>query len=145
MNTELTLTQERETKFPPLPAGYGPSVSAAMREYARAAVALNAQPQTNAARDVLAERKRQIEVEGRTPEHDDAHVNCSMAKAAARYALDAAGFSTYHHQFWLWPWEEAAWKPSDPRRNLVKAGALILAEIERLDRAAALLAGPEAA
>jgi hypothetical protein len=34
-----------------------------------------------------------------------------------------------------WPqdWE---FKPADPRRMLVKAGALILAEIERLDRAA---------
>ena len=28
------------------------------------------------------------------------------------------------------------WKPTDRRRDLVKAGALILAEIERLDRAA---------
>lgn len=34
-----------------------------------------------------------------------------------------------------WPWHIDWWKPSDPRRNLVKAGALILAEIERLDRA----------
>ena len=30
----------------------------------------------------------------------------------------------------------AAWfKPTTPRRDLVKAGALIIAEIERLDRA----------
>ncbi|MNY70647.1 hypothetical protein D3C86_2088230 [compost metagenome] len=36
-----------------------------------------------------------------------------------------------------WPWSEDWWKPSpEPRRNLVKAGALILADIERLDRAA---------
>lgn len=28
------------------------------------------------------------------------------------------------------------WKPKDRRRNLVKAGALIVAEIERLDRLA---------
>jgi hypothetical protein len=30
------------------------------------------------------------------------------------------------------------WKPTNRRRDLVKAGALILAEIERLDRAAGI-------
>jgi hypothetical protein len=35
-----------------------------------------------------------------------------------------------------WPWAPEAWKPGERRRMLVKAGALILAEIERLDRAA---------
>jgi hypothetical protein len=35
-----------------------------------------------------------------------------------------------------WPWPESWWKPTGDRRNLVKAGALILAEIERIDRAA---------
>ena len=34
-----------------------------------------------------------------------------------------------------WPWDAEWWKPTDRRRDLVKAGALILAEIERLDRA----------
>lgn len=37
------------------------------------------------------------------------------------------------------PWEDrlpAWWKPKDYRSNLVKSGALILAELERLDRAA---------
>lgn len=32
------------------------------------------------------------------------------------------------------PWDEKWWKPKNPRRDLVKAGALILAEIERIDR-----------
>jgi hypothetical protein len=36
----------------------------------------------------------------------------------------------------IWPWDRAYWKPRGPRNNLVKAGALILAEIERIDRAA---------
>ncbi|MEB3421767.1 hypothetical protein VK682_24660 [Salipiger manganoxidans] len=36
----------------------------------------------------------------------------------------------------LWPWDRKWWKPTTPRRDLVKAGALIVAEIERLDRAA---------
>jgi hypothetical protein len=33
-----------------------------------------------------------------------------------------------------WPWAPELWKPANARRDLVKAGALILAEIERLDR-----------
>jgi hypothetical protein len=36
----------------------------------------------------------------------------------------------------FWPWEASWFKPSTARRDLIKAGALILAEIERLDRAA---------
>lgn len=38
----------------------------------------------------------------------------------------------------LWAWHSRWWKPKDRRCNLVRAGALIVAEIERLDRAAAL-------
>ncbi|SDV47940.1 hypothetical protein [Chitinasiproducens palmae] len=88
-----------------------------------------------AARDVLAERRRQIEVEGRTPEEDDLYDRGQMATAAGCYAMFTkaypAGDPSRH-----WPWSSEWWKPTTPRRNLVKAGALILAEIERLDRAA---------
>lgn len=99
--------------------------------------------QTAAARDVLAERQRQISSEGWTPEHDDHH-NCGeLSLAAANYAA-VSGYAFKHdtqaddmHPSVSWPWDGYWWKPSvDPRRNLVKAGALILAEIERLDRAA---------
>ncbi|HHW2459226.1 TPA: AAA family ATPase [Pseudomonas aeruginosa] len=41
-----------------------------------------------------------------------------------------------------WPWDEQWWKPTSARRDLVKACALALAEIERLDRAAASQGGP---
>ena len=34
-----------------------------------------------------------------------------------------------------WPWEPRWWKPKNPRRDLVRAAALLIAEIERLDRA----------
>jgi len=37
----------------------------------------------------------------------------------------------------LWPWSPMWWRPTTQRRDLVKAGALIMAEIERIDRAAA--------
>lgn len=90
--------------------------------------------ETNAARDILTERRRQIEAEGWAPEHDDEHGAGEMALAAACYALNAAGCGCEVAR--NWPWDRSWWKPSTPRRDLVKAGALILAEIERLDRAA---------
>lgn len=37
----------------------------------------------------------------------------------------------------LWPWAGDWWKPKDRRRDLVRAAALLVAEIERLDRATA--------
>ncbi|MFY1855203.1 hypothetical protein ACOTBX_24690 [Achromobacter xylosoxidans] len=100
---------------------------------------------TAAARDVLAERQRQISVEGWEPERDDTYRHGELASAAASYAqcagLQGEGATT-ENAFKTpfvenWPWSEAWWKPSaEPRRNLIKSGALILAEIERLDRAA---------
>jgi hypothetical protein len=93
---------------------------------------------TRALRDVAAERARQINAEGWTEEHDDRHDCGEMANAAACYALNAGGSgewrdSTIRNR--LWPWCAKWWKPKQPRRDLVRAGALILAEIERLDRA----------
>lgn len=44
---------------------------------------------TTAARDVLAERQRQVSAEGWTPEHDDEHRSGDMARAAASYAAQA--------------------------------------------------------
>jgi hypothetical protein len=99
-----------------------------------------------AARDVLAERERQKTQEGWTPEHDDGHTKGELAKAAACYAYgntqlrSSARLSSQSLPVTLvstlWPWGRQWWKPTDRRRDLVKAGALILAEIERLDRAA---------
>lgn len=91
---------------------------------------------SEAARDVLAERRRQVEVEGWTPEHDDAHSAGEMARAAVCYALtDSRWRDVFDYRSW-WPWSTVWWKPTTRRRDLVKAGALILAEIERIDRAA---------
>ncbi|HIE3938565.1 TPA: hypothetical protein ACXNG7_003518 [Pseudomonas aeruginosa] len=96
--------------------------------------------------DVQAERRRQVEVEGWTPKHDDEHSHGQMARAAACYAL--AGSSAPNDETaallvsLAWPWDEQWWKPSTARRDLVKACALALAEIERLDRATATQGGP---
>ncbi|WP_228478468.1 hypothetical protein [Pseudomonas aeruginosa] len=96
--------------------------------------------------DVQAERRRQIEAEGWTPEHDDAHSHGQMARAAACYALAGSSAPNDGTAALLvslaWPWDQQWWKPTTPRRDLVKACALALAEIERLDRAAASQGGP---
>jgi len=91
---------------------------------------------TAAARDMLAERRRQVEQEGWTPEQDDQYDGGELSLAASCYAV--AGDGPHVPQFLApqdWPWDYEWWKPTDDRRNLVKAGALILADIERLDRA----------
>lgn len=92
--------------------------------------------QTDAARDVLAERQRQVTAEGWTPEHDDGHDDGAIPHAAACYALMAGG-DVRRQCDAIWPkgWGELKAKPH--RRMLVIAAALLLAEIERLDRAAA--------
>lgn len=101
--------------------------------------------------DIFAERQRQVSVEGWTPDHDDdAHDSGDLAAAASAYALAACdrlnpysqgdgGFDAslngglHDEHPPMWP-DEWPWKPASPRRMLEKAGALILAEIERIDR-----------
>lgn len=91
------------------------------------------------------ERKRQIEVKGYDESHDDRLSNESIACAAACYAmpkrfrkLQANGWGTFRAVIWNWSGE--FWKPSKDDsiegriRELAKAGALIAAEIDRLQR-----------
>ena len=105
-------------------------------DYRQLIAELESRTVTAAAADVLAERLRQVTAEGWTAERDDGYQNSELADAAACYAIHAhnQGFSTPAH----WPWSQDWWKQRSPRRDLVKAGALILAEIERLDRAAGI-------
>jgi len=99
---------------------------------------------------IAAERKRQIEKEGWTPEHDDQHDNHEMALAAVCYAspypvrVKAKIFTGKGEFFpevaerWIeaWPWDDE-WdkrQKHDRIRQLEIAGALIAAEIDRLER-----------
>ncbi len=102
--------------------------------YHRAAAKRRDVEPTRAARDVLAERRRQISAEGWTPEHDDEHDARQLAHAAACYAYPEL---TCIESVNTWPWAPEWFKVRDHRSNLVRAGALILAEIERIDRAIA--------
>lgn len=110
---------------------------------------------------IARERERQIEVEGWTPEHDDGHTHGLIALAASTYAAPAGtrrmeqresrrwrnardsedyttvGTGVFYAVPEDWPWEIDEWKPTPENRirELVKAGALIAAEIDRLQRA----------
>lgn len=91
---------------------------------------------------IAEERQRQISVEGWTPENDDANNKAQMVYAAKTY-LEAATMresGQYVDRCYLceffWPesWNEEWCKPKNTMRDLVKAGALIAAEIDRLQR-----------
>ena len=98
---------------------------------------LRAERGSKASSDVLAERQRQIEAEGHDHEHDDQKASGELALAAACYTLHSVARENGHEQNAVpspWPWSPNWWKPTNTRRDLVKAAALIIAEIERIDR-----------
>lgn len=97
---------------------------------------------------IMAERLRQVVSEGWTPEHDRQHDGEALVAAAVCY-LTAPSESPLVRNAVLvshgptagepwapsqWPWHARFWKPTpdDRIRELVKAGALIAAEIDRL-------------
>lgn len=102
---------------------------------------------------ISAERLRQISKEGWTPEHDDEHDQRELARAAQSYIGHyVARQHVYGNTMRLpgivdgpkayqaedppdsWPWNDEWWKPKDPVRDLIRAGALIAAELDRLLR-----------
>lgn len=99
---------------------------------------------------IAAERRRQIEAEGWTSEHDAHHTKGQLAWAAACYVAPESVYRVELHDSyvaWREPWP-IEWVPNANRgepgyvpwrrpatdriRELVKAGALIAAEIDRL-------------
>lgn len=142
MTSKLTITDERLAElvaFKPLP---GTDINSATRDEWMAMAAelqerRKADSVTAAASDVLAERQRQISSEGWSAEHDDEHAPGQLSDAGGCYALSAFEDDKMREGYepdW-WPWERHWYKPGTPRRDLVKAAALIIAEIEHLDRA----------
>jgi hypothetical protein len=91
---------------------------------------------SQAVADVMVERKRQIGRKGYSAERDDQYSSYELPRAAACYVMNASGIPR-HRALIYWPFTPVDFKPSDRRRDLVKATALLLAEIERIDRAEA--------
>ena len=90
-----------------------------------------------AVQDVVNERRRQIEVECFSAENDDKLIDCQLACAAACYAM--CDTQKHLNEFTImgvpiWPWGPVWWRSTTYRQNLVKAAALLIAEIEHIDR-----------
>lgn len=89
---------------------------------------------------IAEERNAQIQVNGYTFAHDDEHTEAELARAAKCYLSLAIGET--HPRFRIprtcpptWPWQPKEWRPStDPIKNLMRAGAMIAAEIDRIHR-----------
>lgn len=90
---------------------------------------------------IAAERERQLQAEGFTRDGDQQYRRGELAKAATAYVQLAAmdlEAGTRNHIAWrepaaVWPWAPEWWKPVDARRDLVRAGALIAAQIDAID------------
>lgn len=82
---------------------------------------------------IFLERQRQLQEEGWSKEHDSKYQNQELAAAAAAYATPET-LRSYGPDGLppTWPWAEEWWKPEpqDRIRELVKAGALIAAQID---------------
>jgi len=75
--------------------------------------------------------------------YDDEHDNEELAAAAASYATHVYYNSNLEYNPYeefaddvpeIWHFDRSKWHPTTPRGDLIKAAALILAEIERMDR-----------
>lgn len=98
--------------------------------------------------EIRNERDRQVAVEGWSAKHDDQHKRGELARAAAAYCVNASYNDKVQRdrakhgqppQVWPLKWSWSWWKPKDRRRDLVRAAALIVAELERLDRGGKVL------
>lgn len=79
---------------------------------------------------ISAERDRQI-AKGFNSEHDTSHTHGELAAAAATFAWIASTRSQ-HMTVAMWPWSSPLPRREDDEILLIKAGALIVAELERI-------------
>ena len=76
------------------------------------------------------ERKRQVEVEGWSQEHDNQHDVMEFVQAAKAYLMIDTDYIT---RVGVWPWTGGSFKPKDTIKDLIRAGALIAAAIDRIN------------
>jgi hypothetical protein len=84
--------------------------------------------------DVVDERVRQMIAEDWDYEHDDQYIGGELRNAAVCYAVQGRNPYDQGEVPMRWPWGDDDWKPKSYRENLVRAAALLIAEIERIDR-----------
>lgn len=108
--------------------------AAVMRDHLAAQAQAREHPTNAALRLIADERRRQVESEGFTPVQDDEqNEDGEMAYAAAAYAAASVG-DPDAALFWPGGWDPQMFKPTGETRDLVRAGALIVAELERRAR-----------
>ena len=100
----------------------------------------------DAAVRIVAERERQITAEGWSPEHDEQHAKGELARAGVAYARRHAGVAPPDEGLGTalgylgqgsndrlpadWPWDAEWWKPRALQPDLIRAGALLAAELD---------------
>lgn len=90
---------------------------------------------------IASERERQLCMEGFSRDSDEQYREGELARAATAYvqlaAMDLQVGSRKHiasqEPPFFWPWAPEWWKPVDARHDLVRAGALIAAQIDLID------------
>jgi hypothetical protein len=128
------------SKYPPACVEHIGFVPPPQRKASLTSAAPGAPP--NGASLIAAERARQRTEEGWTSAHDDEYEDAQLVRAAICFAEAHSGFALDGVDTEsLWPWNAPFFKVdlSDAGRirGLVKAGALIAAEIDRLQRGGA--------
>lgn len=77
------------------------------------------------------ERDRQIITEGYDVQHDRNHHKNDLAYAAIAYALHAVGRARLAQD--IWPFSPSSYKPKNRETDLIRAAALIIAELDRTE------------
>lgn len=98
-------------------------------------------PTLSALGRIAAERRRQVE-KGYTAEHDDRYNDTVterggepvLTSAAITYLLVPEAHGEAELRDYWWPWNMDTFKPGDRMRDLEKAGGLIVAAMEQLER-----------
>lgn len=82
---------------------------------------------------IAEERQRQVSAEGFDASHDDAYKQDELVRAAFCYMAYSSRCKEAISDS-MWPWHLDWWKPKDKKTDLIRAGALIAAEIDRINR-----------
>lgn len=84
--------------------------------------------------EITRERGKQVG-KGYDASSDDRYSGYQLIDASIAYSWAALGHAQYGNRYW--PWDAESFKPEGQRANLIKAAALLVAEIERMDRLSA--------
>lgn len=85
-------------------------------------------------KEIYSARVNQLEAHDHLIKNEDLYVGDQLLNAALVYIGDSVRHWTLDIHSPEWPWNLDSYNPRNPRCNLIRAAAFIVAEIERLDR-----------